>query len=163
MMSYKTSYDTAHRPADHGGVKIMARYSLNLPAQLKQDAEACASAQGVSLNQFILWAVAEKVGTLQQPLDDPAFPHITYRRGASGHPTAVLRGTGLRVQTLVVAAQTWSFSPNQIAMEYDLPVTQVQEALAFYQAHSAEIDAALAAAEAQEAAAHGTAPSPFGC
>ena len=55
----------------------MARYSLNLPAQLKQDAETRASAQGVSLNQIILWAVAENVGTLQHPLDDPAFPHIS--------------------------------------------------------------------------------------
>ena len=40
----------------------MARYTLNLPVQLKQDAETWAAQQGVSLNQFILWAVAEKVG-----------------------------------------------------------------------------------------------------
>ena len=62
----------------------MARYSLNLPAQLKHEAEAWAGKQGISLNQFILWAVAEKVGALKQQLDDPAFPHITYRRGACG-------------------------------------------------------------------------------
>ncbi len=140
----------------------MARYSLNLPAQLKQDAEASAAAQGVSLNQFILWAVAEKVGSLQQPLDDPAFSRISYRRGASGQPTAVLRGTGLRVQTLVAAAQTWQLSPNQIAAEYDLSIAQVKEALAFYQAHPEEIEAALAAAEAQEAASYGSATSPSG-
>ena len=141
----------------------MARYSLNLPAQLKQDAEARASAQGVSLNQFILWAVAEKVGTLQHPLDDPTFPHISYRRGASGHPTAVLRGTGLRVQTLVVAAHTWGLPPSQIAAEYDLSVAQVKEALAFYQAHPEEIETALAAAEGQESASDGSATSPPGC
>jgi uncharacterized protein (DUF433 family) len=101
----------------------MARYTLNLPVQLKHDAEAWAAQQGVSLNQFILWAVAEKVGTLSHRLDDPAFPHITYRRGASGHLTAVVRGTGIRVQTLVIASQIWGFTPAQLAAEYDLPVS----------------------------------------
>ncbi len=47
----------------------MARYPLNLPQQLKQEAEAWAQRQGVSLNQFILWATAEKVGALSQQLD----------------------------------------------------------------------------------------------
>ena len=140
----------------------MARYSLNLPVQLKQAAEASAAAQGVSLNQFILWTVAEKVGNLQQPLDDPAFPHISYRRGASGQPTAVLRGAGLRVQTLVVAAQTWQLSPHQIAAEYDLSVAQVKEALAFYQAYPEEIEATLSAAEAQESTSDGSSTSPSG-
>ena len=78
----------------------MARYPLNLPAQLKKEAEEWAAAQGISLNQFILWAVAEKVGALKQQLDDPAFPRVTYRRGASGQPVPVLRGTGIRVQTV---------------------------------------------------------------
>lgn len=140
----------------------MARYSLNLPAQLKQDAEVGATAQGVSLNQFILWAVAEKVGSLQQPLNDPAFPHIRYRRGASGQPTAVIQATGVRVQTLVVAVQTWKMSPSQIAAEYDLSVAQVKEALAFHKAHPEEIEDALAAAEAQEVASDGFTTSPSG-
>lgn len=68
----------------------MARYALNLPAQLKQDAEK--------------WAVAEKVGALSQQLDDPEFPQIDYRRGSSGVPQAMIRGTGVRVQTVVTAA-----------------------------------------------------------
>ena len=76
----------------------MARYPLNLPVQLKTTAEQCATQQGVSLNQFILWAVSEKVGELKQQLDDPAFPHVTYRRGASGQPMPALRGAGIRVQ-----------------------------------------------------------------
>ena len=59
-------------------------------------AETWARAQGVSLNQFILWAVSEKVGSLKQMLDDPAFPQVTYRRGTSGWPTPVLRGTTLQ-------------------------------------------------------------------
>lgn len=129
----------------------MARYSLNFPVQLKQDAEKWAARQGVSLNQFILWAVSEKVGALNQQLDDPAFLHVTYRRGAGGRPVPVLRGTGIRVQTVVVAAQAWGLSPSQIAAEYDLTEAQVKDALAFYEAHRQEIDAGIAAEQALEA------------
>ena len=56
----------------------MTRYALNLPNELKRDAERLAKKQGVSLNQFILWSVAEKVGGLLQGLDDPNFPNVTY-------------------------------------------------------------------------------------
>ncbi len=122
----------------------MARYPLNLPAKLKQEAEQWAANQGVSLNQFILWSVAEKVGTLKQGLDDPAFPRVTYRRGAAGQPVPVLRGTGIRIQTAVVAAQHWNLTPDQIADEYGVTKAQIKEALAFYEAHRAEIDADLA-------------------
>ena len=129
----------------------MARYPLNLPAQLKQEAEKWATRQDISLNQFIMWAVAEKVGTLSQGLDDPAFPHITYRRGAAGWPTPIVRGTGIRVQTLAVAAGQWELSPAQMAAEYGLSEAQVKDALAFYDAHRAEIDAAIAAEQDMEA------------
>ena len=121
----------------------MARYPLNLPQQLKQEAEALARQQGVSLNQFILWATAEKVGALSQQLDDPEFPQITYRRGASGAPTPVLRGTGLRVQAIVVAHEQWGMTAAEIAEEYGLTQRQIEEALAFYAAHREEIDARL--------------------
>lgn len=130
----------------------MARYALNLPTQLKQDAEEWAAAQGVSLNQFIQWALAEKVGALSQQLDDPDFPRITYRRGASGIPQPVIRGTGVRVQTLVTAVQVWQMSPDQVAGEYDLNPAQVSEALAYYDKHTAEIDLSFRAEEALEAA-----------
>ena len=128
----------------------MARYPLNLPTGLKKEAEEWATHQGVSLNQFILWSVSEKVGALKQQLDDPAFPHVTYRRGASGWPVPVLRGTGIRVQTVVVAARQWEMTPAQIAAEYGLTEAQVNEALAFYKAHRAEIDAAITAELALE-------------
>ena len=131
----------------------MARYPLNLPPQLKQDAEQWAGRQGISLNQFVLWAVAEKVGALSHGADDPAFPHITYRRGASGQPTPVLRGTGIRVQTVVIATRKWDMTSAQIAQDYDVPEAQVEDALAFYQAHRAEIDAMIHA-ERDLAAAH---------
>jgi uncharacterized protein (DUF433 family) len=130
----------------------MARYPLNLPVQLKKEAERWAASQGVSLNQFIMWSVAEKVGALRQDLNDPDFPQITYRRGAAGVPTPVLRGTGTRVQTVVVTARQWGLTTEQIAAEYDLAESQVEEALAFYEAHRAELDAAMEAEQTLEAA-----------
>ena len=126
----------------------MTRYALNLPNDLKRDAERLAKQQGVSLNQFILWSVAEKVGGLMQGLDDPDFPGITYRRGASGTLAPVLRGTGIRVQTIALASQ--NNTSAEIAEDYGLPATQVQEALAFYDAHRVEIDAHIQAETALE-------------
>jgi uncharacterized protein (DUF433 family) len=82
---------------------------------------------------------------MPESLDDPKFPRITYRRGAAGEPTAVLRGTGLRVQTLVVAARHWGMKAEQVAAEYCLSEAQVQEALAFAEVHRAEMDASLEA------------------
>ncbi|HEY9302482.1 MAG TPA: DUF433 domain-containing protein [Phormidium sp.] len=84
--------------------------------------------------------------------DDRAFPEITYVRGASGELVPVLRGTRLRVQTVVVAAQKWGFSPNQIAIEYDLSEAQVNDVFAFYAVHCQEIDASMAAERIIEAA-----------
>lgn len=130
----------------------MSRYPLNLPVELKQAAEEYAAEQGVSLNQFIMWAVAEKVGALRQRLNDPNFPHISYRRGAAGIPTPVIRGTGIRVQTVVIASRHWALSPARIAEEYALTEAQVKETLAFYVAHRAEIDQAITAEGAQEPA-----------
>ena len=123
----------------------MARYPLNLPLNLKKEAEAWAEKQKVSLNQFIMWAVAEKVGALKQGLDDPDFPNISYRRGAAGIPTPVIRGAGLRVQTVVIAHQQWGMDEEQIASEYDLDQNAVHQALDFYQAHREEIDRDIAA------------------
>lgn len=128
----------------------MSRYPLNLPTQLKLEAEQLAGKQGVSLNQFILWAVSEKVGNLKQQLDDPSFPLITYRRTAGGAPIAVLRGTGLRVQTIAIAANQWGLTLAQIADEYDIGEAHLREALAFYRAYQQEIDANIAAEAALE-------------
>jgi uncharacterized protein (DUF433 family) len=130
----------------------MSRYALNLPARLKHEAEDLARRQGISLNQFILWAVAEKVGALGQSLDDPNFPGIVRRRGAVGQIVPLLRGTSIRVQTIVVACREWGLSVAQAAADYDLPEGQVREALAFYDAHRAEVDAAIGQERALEAA-----------
>jgi uncharacterized protein (DUF433 family) len=52
----------------------------------------------------------------------------------------VIRGTGIRVQTIVVDTKIGT-SPEQIAAEYELDVKQIREAQAFYTAHRPEIDA----------------------
>jgi uncharacterized protein (DUF433 family) len=128
----------------------MARYSLNLPIQLKHQAEKWAKLQGVSLNQFILWAVSEKIGNLDSQLDDPRFPHVVYRRSVSGQPVAKIRGTNIRVQTIVIANRDWGLSVSQIAENYDLAESQIEDVIAFYQAHRQEIDATIAAEEELE-------------
>jgi uncharacterized protein (DUF433 family) len=129
---------------------FMSRYPLSLPIQLKKEAEEWAGRQGISLNQFILWAVAEKLGALRSQVDDPDFPHITYRRGASRRPHPVLSGTGIRVQAIVTAADKWGLSPLEIADQYGLSETQVREAQAFYTAHRSEIDADIQSESALE-------------
>jgi uncharacterized protein (DUF433 family) len=129
----------------------MTRTSLNLPLVLKEEAEQFADTQGVSLNQFIVWAVAEKVGSLKHRLDDPRFPRVAYRVGPAGRPEPVLRGTGIRVQTFVVAVQDWNMSPAQAAEDYGVTKAQVEEALSFYQEHRGEIEALLADEQHMEA------------
>lgn len=123
----------------------MARYALSLPTQLKQEAAQLAKAQGVSLNQFILWAMSEKVGALRQSLDDPDFPLITYRRETNGRVVPKLRGYGVRVQAIVGYVKSWDMSPEEVAEALDLPLEFVFAALNFYQAHRFEIDAAVEA------------------
>ncbi len=61
------------------------------------------------------------------------WQQITYRRGA-----------GIRVQAVVIANQQWGLSAAEIAEEYGLSQKQVDEALAFYDAHHQEIEFHLA-------------------
>ena len=119
---------------------MATRYPLNLPLELKQAAARLAKQQGVSLNQFFLWSISEKVAELKVNIDDPKFPLITYRRGSSGIPTPVLRGTGIRVETIVVSHQRWGQSAAELAEEYDVSLEAVQAALDYYQAHQEEIN-----------------------
>jgi uncharacterized protein (DUF433 family) len=128
----------------------MSRYALSLPVQLKKEAEDWARRQGISLNQFILWAVAEKLVALRSQVDDPDFPRITYRLGAARRPTPVLSGTGIRVQAIITAADQWGLSPAEIAEQYGVSEMQVREAQAFYAAHRSEIDADIQSESAQE-------------
>ena len=116
------------------------RTEIRLPEELKRDAQVLAKQQGISLSQFILSAVIDKVRELKSCLDDPNFPGITYRQGASGLPVPVLRGTGIRVQTIGISSREWNESTAEIAAQYGLPERQIKEALRFYQAHQAEVD-----------------------
>ncbi|MEI7848456.1 MAG: DUF433 domain-containing protein [Chloroflexota bacterium] len=118
----------------------MTRYALNLPVNLKKEAEELAARQGISLNQFIMWSVSEKVTSLRESLADPKFPGITFRRGESGWVTPVIGGTGVRVQTIASDLQM-GMTPEQIAEELDISLPKIHEAQAFYRAHQAEIDA----------------------
>jgi len=117
----------------------MTRYALNLPVDLKQEAEQLAKKQGVSLNQFIMWSVSEKVASLRNQLDDPKFPLITYRQGGSGIHRPVIRGTAIHVQAIVQWVKLGE-TPKSVAKNYDLDIRQVQEAQAFYKVHKKEID-----------------------
>ena len=98
-----------------------------------------------------LAAIVEKVNSLNQQPKDLAFPNISYRRGVSGQSVPILRGTNLRVQTVVIAYQKWGLSPDEIAAEYDLNDVQVNDALAFYDVHRSQIDDDIAAEQALEA------------
>lgn len=127
----------------------MSRYALDLPAGLKREAEELAAQQGISLNQFIMWSVSEKVAALRQALDDPKYPGITCRRGASGWVTPVIRGTGIRVQT-VVAGLSQGISPEQVTEEHETDVSRIREAQSFYVANRPEIDGSLRAGQEWE-------------
>ena len=119
------------------------RYSLNLPVDLKQDAEQIAELQGVSLNQLILWSLAEKVTALKSKIDDPNFPDITYKLDVDNQPLPMIKGKGIRVQTLVIAFYDWKESVVEISQQYDLPQKTVKQALAFYEAHKKVVDALI--------------------
>lgn len=116
------------------------RTEIRLPEELKREAQVLAKQQGISLNQFILSAVIDKVRELKSGLDDPNFPGITYRQRASGMPVPVLRGTGIRIQTIVISSREWNESIAEIAAQYGLSEELIKEALRFYRAHQAEVD-----------------------
>lgn len=66
---------------------IKARVSLNLPASLKTAAEQYARRDGVSLNQFIATALAQKIGAQ----DAAAFFLERARGGSAARAIAFLR------------------------------------------------------------------------
>ncbi|WP_414566961.1 DUF433 domain-containing protein [Nostoc sp. CCY 9925] len=123
----------------------MTVYALNLPDQLKHEVEQLAQSQGVTFDQFILWAVTEKVSTLKA-----SFPQIAYRQGTNGQLVPIIKGTGIRIQTVAIASQKWGMSPSQITNEYELTEAQVREALSFYAVNKEQIDAAIASEQSLE-------------
>lgn len=85
---------------------------------------------------------------------EQAFPQIQYRMGTSGQASASIKGTGIRIQTIVIAQADWGWDVSKIADEYGLSTAQVSEALRFYEVHKAEIDDAIASEAALEAASY---------
>ena len=128
------------------------RYSLNLPVDLKKEAEQVAEDQKISLNQLILWSLTEKVTSLKGKLDDPDFPSITYKRDTAHQLVPVIRGKGIRVQTIVIASNQWKESITDICREYELSKKMVKDALGFYEAHKPLVDALITENERLEAA-----------
>jgi uncharacterized protein (DUF433 family) len=120
------------------------RYSLNLPIDLKQEAEQVAEQQKISLNQLILWSLAEKVTSLKGNLDDPDFPSVSYKRDTTNQLVPIIRGKGIRVQTIVIASNQWKETIPDICKQYGLSKKMVEDALGFYAAHKNSVDALIA-------------------
>lgn len=78
-------------------------------------------------------------------VDEQAFPQIQYRTGSSGQANASIKGTGIRVQTIVISSTDWAWEISKIAQEYDLSLAQVSEALRFYEVHKEQMDGAIRA------------------
>ncbi|MEM8501830.1 MAG: DUF433 domain-containing protein [Cyanobacteria bacterium P01_D01_bin.1] len=96
------------------------------------------------LVQTLLSSIQHKTAPADTSAVIEAFEHISYRTGFSGDSYPVVKGTRIRVQTIVSASQDWEWTPYQIASEYDLAETQVLEALKFYELHSDKIEAQIA-------------------
>jgi uncharacterized protein (DUF433 family) len=64
--------------------------------------------------------------------------------------TAYIAGTSLKVAAIAIDAVTWEMTPQQIQENYPkLSLAQIHAALAYYYDHQAEIDAQLAAWDAE--------------
>ncbi len=126
------------------------RYSLNLPVDLKLEAEQIAKQQKISLNQLILWSLTEKVTSLKGSLNDPEFPSISYKRDTTNQLIPIIRGKGVRVQTIVIASRQWKETVVDIAKQYGLSKKMVEDALSFYSAHKNMVDALIAENELLE-------------
>lgn len=98
------------------------------------------------LVQQLLSSIQQETLGVGFPLaDEQAFPQIQYRTGSSGQANASIKGTGIRVQTIVIAKTDWAWNISKIAQEYDLSLAQVSEALRFYEVHKEQMDGAIRA------------------
>lgn len=122
----------------------MTQYFLKLPPKLQQEAEKYAADQGITLENLIIWAIAEKIGILKQKVDNNLFEDIIYCQSIEGQMIPKLRGTNIQVKTLVIALKNWQLTPQQVADEYGISEEQVNNVMAFYEQHRQEIDAAIA-------------------
>lgn len=130
----------------------MEQKSLTLPKSLLETVEKYAINQGISIEQFILWAIAEKIGILSQSLINAQFPNIAYSQGVSGKIFPVIKNTSIRVQTIIIAHYQWKLSVAEIAEEYDLNQELIKEILAFYHTNKTEIDQMISSEQGLELA-----------
>ena|SRR5208282_1378286 len=68
----RTTYNFHHAPsriAKQGEIMSKATYPLKLPVSIKKAAQRLAKEDGVSLNQWIAAAVAQKVGVVETAAD----------------------------------------------------------------------------------------------
>src|SRR5262245_2384934 len=84
---FKVARLSAPRAAKGNGIMSRTAYPLKLPASVKAAAMRLAKADGVSLNQFIAVAVAEKVGVLETAQD------FLSRRAGKAKPRDLLKFT----------------------------------------------------------------------
>ncbi len=105
------------------------------------------------LVQYLLSSIQQE--TLNIDLPDAAFPQIELRVGSSDLAQTIIKGTGVRVQTIVIANADWGWDVGKIAEEYSLSSDQVAAALMFYEVHKTKIDGVIASEVALETAAHG--------
>jgi uncharacterized protein (DUF433 family) len=75
---------------------------------------------------------------------------------------AYVAGTSIKVADIVVDATTWGLTPPQIRENYpNLSMSQIYAALAYYHDHQAEIDAQLAAWDAENERLRAENPNPL--
>jgi len=44
---------------------MVTKLEINIPNELKKEIEAYAKSEGITLNEFLFWALGEKVGELR--------------------------------------------------------------------------------------------------
>ena len=84
----------------------------------------------------------------QDRVDGDELKGIKFRTLAPGiatHPLIrggrpCIKGTGLKVTDIVVQQKYWGQSPTEIAKHFDINVSQVEDALNYYAAHTDYID-----------------------
>jgi uncharacterized protein (DUF433 family) len=75
---------------------------------------------------------------------------------------AYVAGTSIKVATVAVDAVTWGLTPTEIQENYPkLSLAQIHAALAYYYDHQAEIDAQLAAWDAEYEQLRSASPNPL--
>lgn len=124
--------------------------NIQIPPQLEEAVLQCANQQGISVDELIILAVTEKINYLAQ--DENSFPEIIEKINTDGDKVPVIKGTNIRVQTLVIAFHNWQLSVTDIAEQFNLTPEQVAQALNFYQIHQQSIDRAIATEQALEIA-----------